>query len=181
MQREKFPEQVPFRLTRMLVKAMEVSGIEGTYRIACEHTMRVLRSNKDSLMAVLEAFVYDPLINWRLLAKTEIAPPLASRLSSFATNGSMDDDAQFPENFSSSRRIRRDVEISRLEDESINRPEAVNAGALNVINRVSNKLTGRDFEMGMMLDVREQVDRLVMEATKVENLCRAYVGWCAFW
>jgi len=29
--------------------------------------MRVLRENKDSLMAVLEAFVYDPLINWRLI------------------------------------------------------------------------------------------------------------------
>ena len=32
--------------------------------------MRVLRSNKESLMAVLEAFVYDPLITWRLI-KTE--------------------------------------------------------------------------------------------------------------
>lgn len=29
--------------------------------------MKVLRSNKDSVMAMLEAFVYDPLINWRLL------------------------------------------------------------------------------------------------------------------
>ena len=29
--------------------------------------MRVLRDNKESLMAVLEAFVYDPLINWRLM------------------------------------------------------------------------------------------------------------------
>lgn len=29
--------------------------------------MRVIRENKESLMAVLEAFVYDPLINWRLL------------------------------------------------------------------------------------------------------------------
>ena len=28
--------------------------------------MRVLRDNKESLMAVLEAFVYDPLINWKL-------------------------------------------------------------------------------------------------------------------
>jgi phosphatidylinositol kinase/protein kinase (PI-3 family) len=27
----------------------------------------VLRRNKDSLMAVLEAFVYDPLLNWRLI------------------------------------------------------------------------------------------------------------------
>ena len=29
--------------------------------------MKVLRENKDSLMAVLEAFVYDPLLNWRLI------------------------------------------------------------------------------------------------------------------
>ena len=29
MHRDKFPEKVPFRLTRMLVNAMEVSGIEG--------------------------------------------------------------------------------------------------------------------------------------------------------
>ena len=32
MQREKYPERVPFRLTRMLVNAMEVSGIEGNFR-----------------------------------------------------------------------------------------------------------------------------------------------------
>lgn len=67
MTREKFPEKVPFRLTRMLVNAMEVTGIEGNYRMTCERVMRVLRENKDSLMAVLEAFVYDPLISWRLL------------------------------------------------------------------------------------------------------------------
>lgn len=29
MHREKFPEKIPFRLTRMLVHAMEVTGIEG--------------------------------------------------------------------------------------------------------------------------------------------------------
>ena len=103
MQREKFPERVPFRLTRMLVNAMEVSGIEGNYRLTCERgtwnnpifspashsssppshppfppsypllsslsppVMRVLRENNDSLVAMLEAFVYDPLISWRLL------------------------------------------------------------------------------------------------------------------
>ena len=70
MRREKFPEKVPFRLTRMLIKAMEVSGIEGNYRTTCEHTMRVIRDNKDSLLAMLEAFVYDPLISFRLLAPT---------------------------------------------------------------------------------------------------------------
>ena len=67
MTREKFPEKIPFRLTRMLINAMEVTGIEGTYRCTCESVMSVLRNNKDSLLAVLEAFVYDPLLNWRLI------------------------------------------------------------------------------------------------------------------
>lgn len=65
--REKFPEKIPFRLTRMLINAMEVTGIEGTYRRTCESVMSVLHRNKDSVMAVLEAFVYDPLLNWRLV------------------------------------------------------------------------------------------------------------------
>lgn len=46
---------------------MQVSGIEGSFRITCEISMKVLRDNKESLMAVLEAFVYDPLITWRLI------------------------------------------------------------------------------------------------------------------
>jgi serine/threonine-protein kinase mTOR len=67
MRREKFPEKVPFRLTRMLVNAMEVAGIEGNYRSTCEKVMDILRENRDSLVATLEAFVHDPLISWRLL------------------------------------------------------------------------------------------------------------------
>lgn len=68
MTREKYPEKIPFRLTRMLINAMEVSGIEGNFRTTCEAVMNVLRKNKESLMAVLEAFVHDPLINWRIMA-----------------------------------------------------------------------------------------------------------------
>ena len=50
--------------------ALQVTGIEGTYRRTCESVMSVLHRNKDSLMAVLEAFVYDPLLNWRLMDST---------------------------------------------------------------------------------------------------------------
>ncbi|PKU36400.1 serine threonine-protein kinase mtor- hypothetical protein [Limosa lapponica baueri] len=67
MTREKFPEKIPFRLTRMLTNAMEVTGLDGNYRITCHTVMEVLREHKDSVMAVLEAFVYDPLLNWRLM------------------------------------------------------------------------------------------------------------------
>ncbi|KRX06464.1 Rapamycin-binding domain [Pseudocohnilembus persalinus] len=67
MKRDKFPEKVPFRLTRMLVNAMEACGIEGNYRSICEAVMQVCTDNKESLLAVLEAFVYDPIITWKLL------------------------------------------------------------------------------------------------------------------
>ena len=39
----------------------------GTFRATCETVMSVLRRNKDSVMAMLEAFIHDPLIKWRLL------------------------------------------------------------------------------------------------------------------
>lgn len=44
-----------------------MTGIDGNYRMTCEKVMAVLRENKESLMAVLEAFVYDPLLSWRLV------------------------------------------------------------------------------------------------------------------
>lgn len=67
MERAKYPEKVPFRLTRMLVNAMEVSGIEGNFKSTCQNVMGVLRDKSDSLNAMLEAFVHDPLIGWKLL------------------------------------------------------------------------------------------------------------------
>jgi hypothetical protein len=77
MQRDKYPEKIPFRLTRMLVNAMEVSGIEGNYRSVCEVVMDVLREQRDSVMAMLEAFVHDPLINWGLIEKEQQAAEIA--------------------------------------------------------------------------------------------------------
>lgn len=35
-QRSRYPEIIPFRLTRMLINCMEASGIEGTYRLTAE-------------------------------------------------------------------------------------------------------------------------------------------------
>ena len=46
------------------MNAMEVSGVEGNFRSTCEKVMAVLRNNAESVRTVLEAFVYDPLVNW---------------------------------------------------------------------------------------------------------------------
>ncbi len=67
MKRDKFPEKVPFRLTRMLVKALGITEIEGMFRITCERIMSLLRKNNDSLKAILSALIHNPLISFRLM------------------------------------------------------------------------------------------------------------------
>lgn len=58
------PEMVLCRLTQNIVNAFGITGIEGTFRISCEHVMKILRKGKEVLLTLLEAFVYDPLIDW---------------------------------------------------------------------------------------------------------------------
>ncbi|KAL6730005.1 hypothetical protein Aduo_001008 [Ancylostoma duodenale] len=145
MTREKFPEKIPFRLTRMLVKAMEVTGIEGNYRFTCERVLRLLRANRESLLAVLEAFVYDPVISWRLLEGTKRVPG-----------------------------EKHDVTRRKTLQEA---PRIVRE---RVIDRIKHKLAGSEFGSGEV-DVQEQIDRLVEQATLHENLCQCYIGWCPFW
>eukprot|EP00934_Nitzschia_sp_Nitz4_P000121 Nitzschia sp. Nitz4//scaffold14_size191712//162960//172475//NITZ4_001752-RA/size191712-snap-gene-0.144-mRNA-1//1//CDS//3329537014//121//frame0 len=291
MIRDKFPEKVPFRLTRMLIKAMEVSGIEGSYRSTCERTMTVLRENHDSIVTLLEAFVYDPLVSWRLVGEmddtgndTHISRAMESTPGSVPANNTIpqgdepndivpsnivvdmnrsmvlheaieeenDEDentqgeaeepaanlrlrpiltnravpvAQTDTNTSqifqniqllaasvhSNSRIAslvgndrahqvavsyslsrsrldsfRQREIMNRLDENgdLAHEEALNEKALKIIRRVQDKLTGTDFpELSDQepLDVVDQVQRLIVQATSVENLCQLFVGWCAFW
>jgi FKBP12-rapamycin complex-associated protein len=59
--------------------------------------------------------------------------------------------------------------------------EVQNQRALEVLERVKEKLTGRDFKKDEALSVDKQVDKLIHEATNLENLCQHYIGWCSFW
>ena len=58
------PEVVPFRLTPVLHNALGIQGTDGTFSHVCEDTLSVLRSSKDVLLDLLEAFVHDPLVEW---------------------------------------------------------------------------------------------------------------------
>ena len=67
--------------------------------------------------------------------------------------------------------------------------EALNERAVVVMDRMTDKLTGRDFHVeGLVSDpskstdpVPTQVSKLIGQATNNENLCQAYIGWCPFW
>ncbi|CAJ1924927.1 unnamed protein product [Sphenostylis stenocarpa] len=206
MNREKFPEKVPFRLTRMLVKAMEVSGIEGNFRSTCENVMQVLRTNKDSVMAMMEAFVHDPLINWRLFNFNEV--PQMSMLTSNHVAPAVNNEESAPNReLPHPQRGARERELLQAVNQLGDANEVLNERAVVVMARMSNKLTGRDFsacssvsnnslqhavdhsslisgdnrEVDHALSVKLQVQKLIIQASSHENLCQNYVGWCPFW
>ncbi|KAI5290740.1 phosphatidylinositol kinase- protein kinase tor1 [Ascosphaera acerosa] len=178
MHREKYPERVPFRLTRMLTFAMEVSNIEGSYHITCEAVMRVLRDNKESLMAVLEAFIHDPLINWRLGSRES---PSAHNSPFMPAEGFAPGEAAFDDRIGHSYAARRRSSMLEQGNEQNEPREVQNARAVQVLSRVKEKLTGHDFKPNEQLSVGDQVDKLLVQATSVENLCQHYIGWCSFW
>ncbi|XP_009796206.1 serine/threonine-protein kinase TOR-like isoform X1 [Nicotiana tabacum] len=205
MNREKFPEKVPFRLTRMLVKAMEVSGIEGNFRSTCENVMQVLRLHKDSVMAMMEAFVHDPLINWRLFNFNEV-PQMSALASAHVTPVVNSEESSSNRELLQPQRGARERELLQAVNQLGDANEVLNERAVAVMARMSNKLTGRDFtatstsasslphaldhstlisgetrEADHGLSVKLQVQKLIQQASSHENLCQNYVGWCPFW
>ena len=75
--------------------------------------------------------------------------------------------------------------------------ERLTESAENAIRRVEAKLHGRDFTGTMSknslksreeedkgslpMAVTDQIDFLIEQATSLENLSEAYIGWCPFW
>eukprot|EP00163_Fabomonas_tropica_P020651 TRINITY_DN36542_c0_g1_i1.p1 TRINITY_DN36542_c0_g1~~TRINITY_DN36542_c0_g1_i1.p1 ORF type:complete len:924 (+),score=262.11 TRINITY_DN36542_c0_g1_i1:217-2772(+) len=193
MHRDKFPEKIPFRLTRMLTKAMEVSGIEGNFRSTCEGVMRVCREHKDSLMAMLEAFVHDPLINWRLMNMQKDAKkgedggaegtdgpgsrrPSQAIMSPPAHAGTSLESSSTATTATATTGRVNEGEIAAEPSENLNKR------ALEVISRIRSKLVGQDFpSVSGELNVPSQVDKLITQAASHENLCQCYIGWCPFW
>ncbi|ORY67260.1 uncharacterized protein BCR38DRAFT_153630 [Pseudomassariella vexata] len=57
------PEKVPFRLTHNMVAAMGIYGYEGPFRQCSELTLSILRQQEETLMTILEAFIYDPTLD----------------------------------------------------------------------------------------------------------------------
>eukprot|EP00198_Chlamydomonas_reinhardtii_P004149 XP_001693485.1 phosphatidylinositol 3-kinase-related protein kinase [Chlamydomonas reinhardtii] len=58
------PEVVPFRLTGMMVAALGVGGLEGSYRAAAEAALGCLRRRRDALVGLVDAVLSDPGVDW---------------------------------------------------------------------------------------------------------------------
>lgn len=62
--RKRYPEKVPFRLTRMITSALEVAGYNGTFKSLCKDIMTLLRKHYDQIIGLISVFSYDPLRQW---------------------------------------------------------------------------------------------------------------------
>jgi ataxia telangiectasia mutated family protein len=60
------PETVPFRLTRDLVDGLGVTGVKGSFEKGSENVYRVLRSNSERIVGILNVLRHDPLYNWAI-------------------------------------------------------------------------------------------------------------------
>lgn len=179
MKRDKVPELVQFRLTRMLTFAMEVSEIEGSFRTTCEIVLRICREHKESLIAVLEAFIHDPLLTWRLTESGGGGFPSPAPVGHSTGLDEGNDPLAMPlEPGSLPARSRAGTSSVFGGANGGQDPQSRQARSLAMaaLERVKVKLNGKEFR-----NDEEHVEHLLQEATNVENLCQLYHGWCSFW
>lgn len=182
MTRDRFPEKVPFRLTRMLRNAMDVSGIDGSFRSFSETSMSVLRKGSHSVLALMQAFIQDPLISWRL-----VALPGKDPQESTEEHRSIEEVHVLDE-----KKLENRDNVEAADATTPNEGEANDTSGnvdyshhgIVVYARLKSKLEGKDFTFGdytSSFNVGEQVNQLIDEATDISNVSQLWSGWYPFW
>lgn len=147
------PEMTPFRLTQNVIDAMGVTGFEGVFRSTCEATLRVLRRHRETYLSMAETFVHDPFVDW---VKEGAFFTLIAASWSFLF---------FP----------------LFADGSSTAGEAENPGAIDALNTLNGRLIGTligiNSAPSLPLSVEGQVQRLLDEASTLENLGQMYIWW----
>eukprot|EP00914_Ancora_sagittata_P025289 GHVO01050313.1.p1 GENE.GHVO01050313.1~~GHVO01050313.1.p1 ORF type:complete len:537 (-),score=47.64 GHVO01050313.1:17-1627(-) len=156
--RDKHPERVPFRLTRMLCANLEPSGVHGSYRRSCESIITVLRSHRETIYSLIASFVNDPLSTWSCMVKYK------DRLRCMVYGH-----GKFVEG----------GEGSMIQHDGADKDPFKECGSM-VVLRVHRKLSGTEDDVKYPRSVSHQVDRLITNATCIENLSRGFKGWCPY-
>ncbi|GMF47260.1 unnamed protein product [Phytophthora fragariaefolia] len=157
------PEIVPFRLTPNMIDAFGITGYEGVFRRVGEVTMHLLRDNKEALRSVLESFIHDPLVEWGRRGK--------------ATQNSGVSGKPAPETPSERTKEETRLVLNTIDD----RLRGIyNLGvAIRPLVSASHRSILPETD-SLPLSVKGQVDKLIHEATSLENLAQMYIGWMPF-
>ncbi|CCW66400.1 unnamed protein product [Phytomonas sp. Hart1] len=163
--RHVLPETVPFRLTRMLTNAMEVFGVNGVFRASATRTQSVLSQNRDSIMALLSAFVYDAIMQHKGNVKNIM------------------DKSRSPQNIVERTRNKlrgREMALPNARMTIYNTtPESCRRPDLLFMSKAFDDSAVRDQSLGMTPEM--QVGFLIDEATRIDNHTTMYFGWGPLW
>uniref|UniRef100_A0A671RIN2 Serine/threonine-protein kinase SMG1 n=1 Tax=Sinocyclocheilus anshuiensis TaxID=1608454 RepID=A0A671RIN2_9TELE len=141
------PEKVPFRMTHNIETALGVTGVEGIFRLSCEQVIQIMRCGRETLLTLLEAFVYDPLVDWTAGGEVGFAGAV------YGGGG------QQAENKQSKREMERDITRSLFSS--------------RVAEIKVNWFKNRDEMIGVLPQVEEEVDEylnLQEQLTQVEKV-----------
>ncbi|KAA6376618.1 MAG: putative Serine/threonine-protein kinase tor [Streblomastix strix] len=210
MKRGTPPESVPFRLTRMMINAFELGGYKGVYQQTCEQTMQLLRKNKDGIMAMLEAFILDPLSGCfkqednkqqqMHLQKEIITKVFIYEENAYDDYDDEEDDEDEDQRWNSNKNnsTQSSKYFNRTDGESmfgqlVSRSSSISGVFGNEANRhdigaqakqsiscIERKLKGFKFG-GEFMAIKKQVTDLIQKASSCENLSNMYLGWMPFW
>lgn len=169
------PEIIPFRLTSNMIDGMGILGIEGTFRIALEATLQVLRENKEVLLSILEPFLSDPTVAWgrRGRAQKSAQIDVASVSKSSHVHDTENKEARDMLHKISARLIGIYNVMHPHREKLLN-------GAVQKGDLPPSRGIGPSRDELLPLSVAGQVQRLIDEATAVENLAQLYIGKILF-
>jgi phosphatidylinositol kinase/protein kinase (PI-3 family) len=111
--RSYLPEVVPFRLTRMMVRAMGASGVDGRFWESFVNMSRLLRENQRVLVMVLAVFVQEPLID---PDEAERASTAASGLFTRAFPRGSEDESTIASSDEMTRRVKQKLTGTDFEE-----------------------------------------------------------------
>jgi serine/threonine-protein kinase ATR len=175
------PEIIPFRLTQNMVDAMGICGVEGGFRRTLELTLQLLREHRELLLSVLEPFLRDPTVAWSRTgrAQREEVQRHGSSINNANTNGSsILQDRLNSEATDMLKRI--SARLSGIYHFLHPHRERLIRGAKARGQVVPTRGVGPSREELLPLSVQGQAQKLIEEATALENLSQLYYGWQAW-
>ena len=165
-----------------MVDGMGTTGTQGVFQRCAEETLRVLRSDSEVVLTVLEVFKYDPLHSW--CVNHCLRPSLVSLCSPLPPHLflSRRTDTKINIRTASEFKIKRAQASSTITDPSISRtPGLGGAPELDMSSGTADEAADRALtavarKLDRALSTEYTVNDLIAEATDPTNLACMFIG-----
>jgi serine/threonine-protein kinase ATR len=187
------PEVVPFRLTQNIIDVLGPTGTDGLFAQSLGVAMQTLRKNRDTLLSVLEPFVKDPVINWKKTRRPDATTTATTTAGAHLRPRHPPAGPPVVDPSAAARQKMRVIECRLKGIYNIRNPNlrkirrtdmnvVVDGGGAGISHNSGSNNNNTDELVNLVhhslpLSVEGQVQKLIAEATKSENLVQIYYGW----